>query len=115
MTSTIRTEVSVVNVTLAGAGPEGGASAGKSGAASSVDGLVRLPLLEGVVSPARGIMSVFLSRLSVKSVSAPLDGSSCRRCSSRISSCRFSMISRRCWRSSSSIDGSSISSCRCSR
>ena len=43
----------MVDVTSAGAGPDGGASAGRSGAASSVDGLVRLPLSEGVVSPAR--------------------------------------------------------------
>ena len=51
----------------------------------SIGGLVdRLPVSEGVVSPARGI---FLSGLSVKSVSAPLDGSGrCRSFSRRKSS-----------------------------
>ena len=36
MTSTVGTGVSVVKVSSAGAGPEGGASAGRSGAASGI-------------------------------------------------------------------------------
>ena len=64
----------------------------------------------GTVGKIGATVGTGVSVVNVSSAGAGPEGDS-----SRISNCRFSMISRRNCRSSSSIDGSSISSCRCSR